>query len=136
MGGFLSVRVYPPPAKPASAAALQQLVALLAAHEPDLTDHLLELCKPRHCAAHKRELPPHPEGKMGTFAVKVPEGTKVIVFQAFLYCTSLTEITLPAALTEIRAQAFMGCTSLAEITLPPALTRWTRPGSLDRTSVG
>ena len=107
-----------PPA-PASAATLRQLVALLAAHEPDLKDLLLGLCKPRYVAAHKRELPPHPEGPMGTFAVTVPEGTKVIEPHAFEGCASLAEITLPPALAAIGGRAFLGCTALAEITLPP-----------------
>ena len=105
-----------------SAATLQQLVALLTAHEPDLTDRLLELCKRRHSAAHKRQLPPHPEGPLRTFAVTVPKGTTQIAKGAFWRCPSLTEITLPPALTKIGQGAFQDCTSLAEITLPPTLT--------------
>ena len=104
-----------------SAAALQQLLAQLTAHEPDLTDHLLDLCEPRHTAAHRRELPPHPEGPMGTFTVTVPRGTTEIGWQAFWGCTSLTGITLPPTLAAIRGGGFFGCTSLT-ITLPPALT--------------
>ena len=40
---------------PVAAATLRWLVTLLAAHEPDLKDVLLGLCKPRYVAAHKRE---------------------------------------------------------------------------------
>jgi len=36
---------------PASAATLRRVVALLAAHEPDLKDLLLELCQPACCPA-------------------------------------------------------------------------------------
>ena len=48
---------------PASAATLRQLVALVAAHELDLKNHFLGLYKRRHVAAHKRELPQHPEAR-------------------------------------------------------------------------
>jgi len=49
-----------------AAAALRQLVALLGAHELDLKDVVLGLCHRRHGASHTRELPPHPEGPLGT----------------------------------------------------------------------
>ena len=113
-----------------SAAALQQLVALVTAYEPDLNDLLLGLCKPWHTAAHKRDLPPHPAGPLGTFAVTVPEGSTEVGRWAFHGCSSLTKITLPPTLTGVRAQAFEDCTSLAEITLPPALTV-ARPQAFD-----
>ena len=49
--------------------------ALLTAHEPDLKDLLLDLSKPWHVAAHKGELPQHPEGPLETtFPVTVPKG--------------------------------------------------------------
>ena len=115
---------------PAAAATLRQLVALLGAHEPDLTDLLLGLCKPWHVAAHKRELPPHPAGPLGTYAVTIPAGTTKIARESFLYLTSLTEIALPPTPTEIRGESFMGCTSLAEITLPPILTEIGQGGLL------
>ena len=106
---------------PASAATLRQLVALLAAHEPDLRDLLLGLCKRRHFAAHRRDLPPHPEGPQGTFAVIVPMVTTAIAKDAFYNCTFLSEIALPPNLTKIGQSAFQRCTFLSEITLPPNL---------------
>ena len=106
---------------PASAATLRLLVALIAAHEPDLGDLLLDLCQRRHVAASKDELPRHPEGPFGTFVVTIPTGTIAMEAQAFSGCTSLTAITLPPTLAEIGSKAFLGCTSLAEITLPPTL---------------
>ena len=104
---------------PASAATLRLLVALIAAHEPDLGDLLLDLCQRRHVAASKDELPRHPEGPFGTFVVTIPTGTIAMKARAFMGCSSLTEITLPPTLAEIGSQAFEGCSSLAEITLPP-----------------
>ena len=110
------------PGRPPSAAALWRVVALLAAHETDLSDLLLGLCKPRHVAAHKRELPQHREVPLGTFAVTVPKATANIAKEAFKGCSSLTEITLPPNLTNNGGIAFCGCTSLIDIALPPKLT--------------
>ena len=93
---------------PASAATLRLLVALIAAHEPDLGDLLLDLCQRRHVAASKDELPRHPEGPFGTFVVTIPTGTIVMKARAFMGCSSLTEITLPPTLTKIGSQAFYG----------------------------
>ena len=52
-------------------------------------------------SASKDELPPHPEGPLGTFVVTVPMGTIAIEAHAFFDCSSLTEITLPATFVEI-----------------------------------
>lgn len=41
---------------------------------------------------------------------------------AFLRCTSLAEIALPATLHTIGSYAFFDCHSLTELTLPAALT--------------
>ena len=83
------------------------LAARRAAHEPDLKDLLLGLCNPRHVAAYGRELPPHPEGPLGTFAVMLPKETATIYMDAFRGCSSLAEITLPPALTSIGGYASM-----------------------------
>ena len=132
--GFLQLRPAPSSAAPAqqqvaraSAAALQQLVALLAAHEPDLKDLLLGLCQRRHVAAHKDALGPHPEGPMATFTVTVPEGTAEIDMRGFGNCEGLSQVTLPPSLTAIGDSAFFCCTSLAKITLPPVTRIKTTP---------
>jgi len=49
-------------------------------------------------------------------------GVLTIGGNAFYYCTSLTELTLPDSLTSIGGNAFQGCTSLTEINLPDSLT--------------
>ena len=114
----------PPPGRGASGCCDALAAgALLTAHEPDLKDLLLDLSKPWHVAAHKGELPQHPEGPLETtFPVTVPKGTPKIAKEAFYRCSSLTEITLPPTLTEIGEYTLMGCSSLAKITLPPGLT--------------
>ena len=42
--------------------------------------------------------------------------------QAFYYCNSLTDITLPESVTSIGSQAFYSCRSLTDITLPESVT--------------
>ena len=42
--------------------------------------------------------------------------------QAFYYCTSLTNITIPASVTAIGDMAFSGCRSLTSITIPASVT--------------
>ena len=81
--------------------------AKVAAHEPDLKDILLGLCKPRYVAAHKRELPPHPEGPLRTFTV--PMGTTEIARDAYQGCTPFVESTLPPTIAQIGTWAFAGC---------------------------
>lgn len=41
---------------------------------------------------------------------------------AFLYCSSLTEVVVPDTVTSIGANAFKGCSSLVSLSLPPSLT--------------
>ena len=40
----------------------------------------------------------------------------------FYYCTSLTEVKLPAGLTKIGSDAFKGCTSLSKLDIPSGVT--------------
>ena len=93
-----------------SAPALQQLVQMLCAYEPHLMDMLFDLvCMPQYLAWCAAELPADPAGVLGTFTVTIP--------------ASLSKISLPQNLTEIRLDAFRNCTSLGKVTLPPNLTR-------------
>ncbi len=48
-------------------------------------------------------------------------GATKIEHGAFLNCSSLTEVTLPAGLVEIGEMAFCGCSSLSSITLPESV---------------
>ena len=53
---------------------------------------------------------------------RLPDDLVVLPEHAFVNCTELTELTLPAALTTIEYGAFRGCTSLTQLVLPTALT--------------
>ena len=54
--------------------------------------------------------------------VLVLQRVTTIGFSAFEGCTSLSSVTFPEGLTEIRGGAFYGCTSLSSVTLPEGLT--------------
>ena len=41
---------------------------------------------------------------------------------AFVYCNSLTEVTIPEGVTSIGVGAFAGCRSLTEVTIPEGVT--------------
>ena len=51
-------------------------------------------------------------------SIIIPEGVKVIEYQAFYRCTSLKSISLPSTLTSIECAAFHECSSLESITIP------------------
>ena len=60
-------------------------------------------------------------------AVEVPAkiaGKRVTILgaNAFSFCTSLTEVTMPNSLTSIGSNAFSGCSSLTEIEIPDSVT--------------
>ena len=45
-----------------------------------------------------------------------------IGYEAFYYCTKLTNITIPDSVTNIFVSAFMGCRGLTDITIPDSVT--------------
>ena len=55
-------------------------------------------------------------------SVTLPEGLTSIGDRAFTYCSSLTSVTLPEGLTSIGDRAFTYCSSLTSVTLPEGLT--------------
>ena len=48
----------------------------------------------------------------------IDDGITYIGFQAFAYCTALTEVRLPSSLASIGVQAFAYCKSLSAVRLP------------------
>ena len=45
-----------------------------------------------------------------------------IGMEAFAYCTSLTQVTIPDSVTSIGDSAFSGCTTLTKVTIPDSVT--------------
>ena len=56
-----------------------------------------------------------------SFSANITSGTS-IGERAFLYCTGLTNITLPNSVTSIGVEAFRGCSGLTSITIPDSVT--------------
>ena len=52
----------------------------------------------------------------------IAEGVTSIGADAFLYCTSLTGVTIPNSVTSIGWSAFCGCESLTSVTIPDNVT--------------
>ena len=107
-----------------TAAALGMVCRALAAHEPDLASLVKSLVNlvPQYLASHQRDLPYHPEGPLGTFAVTIDPGVTEIEQGAFAHCRGLERITLPPGLTTIGSGAFGSCESLAVAALPAGVT--------------
>ena len=59
----------------------------------------------------------YPRYKQDT-VYEVAEGTEVIGANAFARCYALTEVTLPASVTEIQEQAFYACMNLNQVSMP------------------
>ncbi len=58
----------------------------------------------------------------GVSSCTVNNRCKLIGYEAFEGCTSLTSITLPESLTSIGSYAFYGCTSLTSLTIPKGVS--------------
>ena len=53
----------------------------------------------------------------------IPDGTTVIVKQAFFKCEELTAVMILESVAEIGDYAFYGCKNLKEITIPNNVTK-------------
>ena len=112
-----------------SAVVLWTVVEVLRSHEEDLADLLIALCRPRHVARSRDELPAHPEGPLKTYSVQMPDdggAMTTLARLAFAGCEGLEQVTLPDSVTAIEAGgrgggAFYGCTALTGVTLPPGI---------------
>ncbi len=67
--------------------------------------------------------------------VTVHPGTITIAGGAFVYCTSLTSITIPNSVTSIGGNAFWGCTSLTSVTIPDSVTTIGNSAFINCTSI-
>ena len=54
--------------------------------------------------------------------VKIKEGTKSIVQEAFYYCTNLTKVIIPDSVKEIGYGAFWSCKNLKRVSIPEGVT--------------
>ena len=53
---------------------------------------------------------------------KVPEGTEIIGYSAFIGCSRLIAVTVPDSVTAIGNDAFSYCDSLTAVTIPGSVT--------------
>ena len=100
------------------------LFGALTAHEPDIASLVKSLANmvPQYRASCRRDLPDHPEGPLGMFAVTVDRGAIEIEPGAFAHCGGLERITLPPGLTAIGSGVFCNCESLTVAVLPASVT--------------
>ena len=99
-----------PPKRRADAAppsaALQLFVCLLGKIEPGLSDDLQKrVFNPCYVAACEADLPAN---RARAYSVAVPAGTLALKPDAFAGCTTLTEVTLPAKASGLRARVPAG----------------------------
>lgn len=65
----------------------------------------------------------------------IRNGTRFICSNAFEGCASLTSVTLPDSIKEIRSEAFKDCASLASINIPSGITHITTDAFIGCTSL-
>jgi hypothetical protein len=62
----------------------------------------------------------YPGGLAGSYII--PASVTRVANDAFLNCSSLTQVTIPRSVTTVGADAFENCTGLAVLTIPAAVT--------------
>lgn len=62
------------------------------------------------------------DGCSGLTNLTLPAGITEIGYNAFQYCSGLTSLTLPAGITRIDDYAFSGCSGLTSLNLPAGIT--------------
>ena len=55
-------------------------------------------------------------------SVTIPNSVTSIEYEAFTYCSSLTSVTIPNSVTSIGEHAFYGCSSLTSVIIPNSVT--------------
>lgn len=56
--------------------------------------------------------------------VVIPEGTKEITGEAFIYLPDITSVSIPSTVTKLGNNVFRDCTGLTEMTLPEGVTEF------------
>ena len=67
-------------------------------------------------------------GKKTVKTVTVPEGVRLIEYNAFFGCTALTTVVLPSSLEEMTEYTFYECTNLKTVSLDTANSKLTKIG--------
>jgi len=62
----------------------------------------------------------YPEGKIGSYAI--PDGVTGINHNAFLDCSSLTDVIIPSSVNKIENNAFTNCINLQKVTITDGVT--------------
>ena len=73
-------------------------------------------------------------GCTGLESVVFPQNLENIQFQAFAYCRSLTNLTIPASVTTIGQYAFNACRGLVSVILEPTTPPTISSGSYNNTT--
>lgn len=68
------------------------------------------------------EIPANAFSWLEQTSIIIPDKVTTIGYEAFSYCTSMTDITLPESLTTIDDLAFLYCAKLTSITIPDNVT--------------
>ena len=55
---------------------------------------------------------------------RLPDGLTRIDMNVFNRCSALTEVTIPASVTEVRGFSFMGCTALTDVYYTGTQAQW------------
>ena len=71
-----------------------------------------------------------------TTELEIAQGCKLILREAFLFCSNLESLTLPISLTSIDQYAFEDCNSLEIITFLGNISEWEAVEKQDNWKIG